>query len=300
MASSVVLIASLVYLGHPTRVSSSFVGPRSSQSTGWCFTPAPPPVSLRRLKLRNPWCQRAVLRALSSDGKEHVNQVLASQPARRSYHAQDNDDQNSTWQSLAAVGSITAIELIGIDNLMDLAIIGVCALPALGAAAVAVDYLLVAQANHNAKGSVVVRPAGKMGRGAFASVALPSSRMLGKYEGERLNAEGFIRRYHNNLQSKSRGSGDAINEDGLDQHGDYVWRVTDNLFIDARDVTKSNWCRFINHAEDGSHACNVEAVQVPILGVYLFTRRDVNAEEQLFIDYGASYWSGIEAQRIDV
>lgn len=79
---------------------------------------------------------------------------------------------------------------------------------------------------------------------------------------------------------------------------DYVWRVNDNHFIDARSPELSNWCRYVNHADEPWTNVAVRPAPLYILngGVSLFALRDVARGEELLCDYGPSYWEGREAE----
>ena len=69
------------------------------------------------------------------------------------------------------------------------------------------------------------------------------------------------------------------------------------LIVDAEDYQVSSWARFINHSRR-NNCRNVELRQplepvfdgrVP-LGLYVQSCRDINAGEELLIQYGGEYW----------
>ena len=79
-----------------------------------------------------------------------------------------------------------------------------------------------------------------------------------------------------------------------------VWRVTDNYFIDAREPELSNWCRYVNHADNPEWTNVVVRTASPLLlggGAYLFALRDIAIGEELLCDYGPTYWGGREGEK---
>ncbi|MCF7806605.1 MAG: SET domain-containing protein-lysine N-methyltransferase [Simkaniaceae bacterium] len=77
-----------------------------------------------------------------------------------------------------------------------------------------------------------------------------------------------------------------------DQTNNYAFRYLESRFrvpylIDAKN--KGNFCRFINHSDEP----NLLSTSLLIEGVYhiiFFTKRGIEANEQLTYDYGEAYW----------
>ena len=57
-------------------------------------------------------------------------------------------------------------------------------------------------------------------------------------------------------------------------------------YIDGEDDDRSSWCRYINHADADSSACNCEArVDAPARRVWFEARRDIEVGEELCFCY---------------
>lgn len=62
------------------------------------------------------------------------------------------------------------------------------------------------------------------------------------------------------------------------------------LYLDAEDGTRSNWCRFINHAHYDAPSCNLEPRSDPLRCLVWFeARREIAKGEELLFSYGAAY-----------
>ena len=62
------------------------------------------------------------------------------------------------------------------------------------------------------------------------------------------------------------------------------------LYMDAEDGTRSNWCRYINHAHYETPACNLEPKSDPRRCLVWFeARRRIQAGEELCFSYGKVY-----------
>ena len=74
--------------------------------------------------------------------------------------------------------------------------------------------------------------------------------------------------------------------------GDYIFRVEDDLYVDAEDPKHANWCRFINHSADA----NLRVKSLAFSGitgeprVWFVATRDIAPGEELCFDYGEDYW----------
>lgn len=71
----------------------------------------------------------------------------------------------------------------------------------------------------------------------------------------------------------------------MDKRGDYIFRLDDDLCIDAENAT--HFSRYFNHAEHGTLVAEVDA---DAQRVDFYAARDVDVGEELTFDYGPSYW----------
>lgn len=113
--------------------------------------------------------------------------------------------------------------------------------------------------------ALVVRPSALVGRGLFASVAIPARAKIGEFEGETIGLREARRR--------ARGrSVIAIVE--LDRHA-----------LDATRMTRG--FRFINHSCDPNTymRCTPERAE-------FYALRPIEAGEELTVDYGESHHDG--------
>ena len=136
--------------------------------------------------------------------------------------------------------------------------------------------------------AVAVADAGHKGRGLFAKVDIPEDTYLCDYAGELLSERQLSERY---AASASAADGSR-----------YVVAVASPFgepwFVDAREEEQVSPGRWLNHATDGTLACNVgNACYFPLEGLdvrlCMVTLRDVRAGEELQWDYGDSYWEAV-------
>jgi SET domain-containing protein len=99
------------------------------------------------------------------------------------------------------------------------------------------------------------------GLGAFATRSIKFGDYLGAYSGEKLTQEEVKARFwgrsppdQNDLKwIQSR----LEREQGIT--GSYLFEMKDGYFVCAEDARVSSWCRFMNHAAEGTPECNVKA-----------------------------------------
>ena len=159
----------------------------------------------------------------------------------------------------------------------------------------------------------------------MTAIRIPCGALVGEYTGELLTRDQVEARYWktDNYYIDNDGSDDdddnhgewlenakQLHQDDVDWiesrmqrnqglSGDYLFDVGDDYFLDGEDSDVSGWCRFINHAEQGCHACNLETrcsrevwngqwIVPPRL--WFVAQRDIAPGEELLFDYGDSYW----------
>lgn len=115
---------------------------------------------------------------------------------------------------------------------------------------------------------IMVRPSPGKGLGAFASRHLPVDIILGDYTGEIL----------------SRAKPEST--------GDYLFRIDESVLVDAENLDKSCWTRYINHSSEP----NLRVKSLPFAyggkpRIWFVTLRDIEPGEELCFDYGPEYWS---------
>jgi hypothetical protein len=137
---------------------------------------------------------------------------------------------------------------------------------------------------------------GDKGLGAFATRPIKLGDYIGQYYGEILtlqevNARYFGKAIHSTNDQRWCASRNARCQ-GMTGH--YVFEMKSGDFVDAEDGDKSSWCRFMNHAEEDTHACNVKAFDKLTIGgdllVYpqFFAMRDIQKGEELCYFYGTN------------
>ena len=104
----------------------------------------------------------------------------------------------------------------------------------------------------NEEVGVRIAPSQGKGLGAYACRQFDEGSIVGDYTGESLTARDISARYDqttawnidDHLWSMSR------EERGISTTGRYIYRIEDDLYIDAEDPAVASWARFINHSRD--------------------------------------------------
>ena len=102
------------------------------------------------------------------------------------------------------------------------------------------------------------------GKGVFTTRDIDEGVTIGEYKGERTE------------YSK------------MSENGKYAWKLQNGKIIDAADVKKSNWLRYINdhRSEEGNNLSMYEHDNC----VYYKTIKPIKKGSELFVSYGEKYW----------
>ena len=109
------------------------------------------------------------------------------------------------------------------------------------------------------------------GIGCFARTTIPAGTVIGPYHGRYMT-----------MKQRQR---------VLD--GTYIWKIHDDLFVDAKHFKRNNPLRYVNGAKTKLQKEKINC-EVRFLGrtpsVYYMTTRDVLPGEELIIYYGDTYF----------
>jgi SET domain-containing protein len=133
----------------------------------------------------------------------------------------------------------------------------------------------------------------KKGLGAFATSRIPFGTMVGEYSGEVMTLSQVRARYWGKRERDESDKRWVKRRKERDQGitGDYVLELENGSFVDAEDVDVSNWCRFMNHAKEGTEDCNVKgfsrAEKDENIRRYpcMYAIKDIEIGEELSWDY---------------
>ena len=121
--------------------------------------------------------------------------------------------------------------------------------------AAATRYMLtpdVDEAGINDELGVRIAPSRGKGLGVFARRDFDEGAIVGDYTGESLTARDIAARYDRSAPWKIDDHLWALSreERGISTTGRYIYRIEDDLYIDAEDPAVSSWARFINHSRE--------------------------------------------------
>lgn len=162
----------------------------------------------------------------------------------------------------------------------------------------ALSFSLLSAIEHG----VCVKDSAGKGLGAFAGTAILSGAWVGEYKGEILTRSEVEGRYWGKRKPKAADrrwkKSRVRRKQGLS--GDYLFDMSDDLYIDGEDADVSSWCRFMNHAsDDAANECNVETrftrqiwdgEKIVEPRLWFVALRDISIGEEMLYDYGVEYW----------
>ncbi|KAK9823631.1 hypothetical protein WJX72_004345 [[Myrmecia] bisecta] len=130
--------------------------------------------------------------------------------------------------------------------------------------------------------AIEVRPTGDVrGNGAFAVEPIPAGTYLGDYEGEMLDEAAYWQRYPSGVS-------------------DYCMRLDQEWTIDGRERAQDTAAFSPCHLNHSASRMNVvRQTSRRERRVSFYTMRDLQAGEELLLDYGRTYWTGREALELE-
>jgi len=140
---------------------------------------------------------------------------------------------------------------------------------------------------------IVVKASPGKGFGAFAARNFDEDITIADYVGEQLTqAEVDVRYKKSKMDWKDKLWRKSRQLKGISVSGDYIFRVEDDLYVDAEDPAFANWCRFINHSSDANLRVKSLAYSGYTQGprVWFVSTRPIKEGEELCFDYGEEYW----------
>lgn len=107
------------------------------------------------------------------------------------------------------------------------------------------------------------------GIGCFARTIIPAGTLMGPYYGKYM----------------------TLKERGRVMDGTYIWKINDNLFVDAKKFKKNNPLRYANGAKTKLQKTKINT-EVKFIGskVYYMATRDILPGEEIIISYGDNYF----------
>lgn len=113
------------------------------------------------------------------------------------------------------------------------------------------------------------------GMGCFARTTIPAGTLLGPYNGK-----------HMDLKQRNKVCND----------GTYIWKIHDNLYVDAYQFKKNNPLRYVNGTKTKRQKEKLNC-DVKFLGpnhnhlkVYYMTTKNILPGEELLVSYGDKYF----------
>lgn len=122
---------------------------------------------------------------------------------------------------------------------------------------------------------------------------------MGHYDGEILSVEEVKARIWNTKDKSAEDEEWLESRSGRSQSvsGSYLLELPGGgKYVDAEDGDKASWCRFMNHATEGTGECNVKAFHQATIGgdlsdyPFMFAIQDIEVGDELCWDYGGKYF----------
>ena len=107
----------------------------------------------------------------------------------------------------------------------------------------------------------------KSGKGVFSLIPIKKGDTIGSYIGRYMNDKEF--------------------ESGKHENNHYILHICKNCYIDAEDLKKSNYTRFINHSKKPN--CKF-VVSTRHKTARVEALRNIKIGEELFLDYGPEFF----------
>ena len=97
-----------------------------------------------------------------------------------------------------------------------------------------------------------IAPSQGKGLGAYACRHFEEGTIVGDYTGESLTARDIAARYDRSVAWNIEDHLWALSreERGVSTTGRYIYRIEEDLYIDAEDPAVASWARFINHSRE--------------------------------------------------
>ena len=164
-----------------------------------------------------------------------------------------------------------------------------------------------------AAGVTIKEAAGGKGLGAFTQRAITVGTWVAEYEGEVLTRAEVVVRYWGGFDEDDRYFAPTAADSSwlasrarrrVPTTGDYLFDLSGSLtfvgtrhevFVDAEDVHRSGWTRFMNDADE--HDCNLSTVvdrDATPFRLRFRATRDIEPGEELQYSYGDEYWQEAE------
>jgi len=139
-----------------------------------------------------------------------------------------------------------------------------------------------------------IAPSQGKGLGAYACRHFEEGTIVGDYTGESLTARDIAARYDRSVAWNIEDHLWALSreERGVSTTGRYIYRIEEDLYIDAEDPAVASWARFINHSrEPNLIGKSLAKSYTGKPRVWFVARRAIEPGDELTWDYGDDYWN---------
>jgi hypothetical protein len=146
--------------------------------------------------------------------------------------------------------------------------------------------------------SVRIRDVPVKGKGAFTTRRVEKAAFLGYYHGEYLSSDDVFERY----PILAKADPPATRTESLAAGVSYLFALDfdGELYVDAKNLWLSNWVRYVNHSERRQNAiAYIDDADPARPMIYLEATRDIEAGEEILVDYGEEYWEGVPFKVLD-